>query len=195
MEDVPQEIPNRDKNALIQSTDGRERYTFQLLPDADYAAQSLVHHNSDAFFSENVDDKPSPLLLDFWYGCAAMKAWGRPIFHVFTDMTDNIYYPKPNNKRDKDDDGDEDNDGDQTTPKKKIAKQNRERERRLRRNANKKAGEMSMAEAGDFILALRWMAAGKKWPTKEDQDKVQHQRSVDKVSEWQARQLKLGEMV
>ena len=123
MEDVPQEDPDRADG--LRSTDETERYTFQLFPTADHATHRLVRHNSDAVFPENTVDKPLPLLLDFWYGCAAMKTWGRPIFHVFTDMTNNIYYPKPNNKRDKDDDGDEGNDGDQTTPKKKIAKQNR----------------------------------------------------------------------
>ena len=194
MEDVPQEDPDRTDG--LRSTDGRERYTIQLFPKASVATQRLVRHNSDAVFPENTVDKPSPLLLDFWYGSVATKTWGQSIMQIFQDMTDDIYYPKPNNKRDKDDDEDEDSDGDQTTPKKKIAKQNRDREeRRLRRNANKETREFSIAEAGDFILALRWMAAGKKWPRKEEQDKVQHQRSVDKVSEWQARQLKLGETV
>ena len=189
MEDVPQEVPNRDENAPIQSTDGRERYTLQLFPNPSFMTRSNVHHNSDAFFSENAVDKPSPLLLDFWYGSVAMKTWGQSTMQVFQDITDNIYYPEHGDSRDKD--GDEDSEEKQWSLEKNIKKKERE-ERRLRRNANKETREFSIAEAGDFILALRWMAAGKKWPTKEEQDKVQHQRSVDKVSEWQARQSKLG---
>ena len=186
MEDVPQEDPARADG--LRSTDETERYTFQLFPTADRAIHRFVRHNSDAVFPENTVDKPLPLLLDFWYGSVAMKTWGQSTMQVFQDITDNIYYPEHGDSRDKD--GDEDSEEKQWSLEKNIKKKERE-ERRLRRNANKETREFSIAEAGDFILALRWMAAGKKWPTKEDQDKVQHQRSVDKVSEWQARQSEL----
>ena len=187
MEDVPLEDPDRTDG--LRSTDETERYTIQLFPGVSAVTQRLVRHNTDALFPESTVDKPSPLLLDFWYGSVAMKTWGQSTMQVFQDMTDNIYYPEHGDNRDKD--GDEDRDEKQRSLKKNSKKQNREKEeRRLRRNA-KEAGKMSMAEAGDFILALRWMAAGKKWPTEEEKAKAQHQRSVDKVNEWQARQSKL----
>ncbi|KAF7333904.1 hypothetical protein MSAN_02403200 [Mycena sanguinolenta] len=80
VDDIPPGHTRPLKND-IEYPDG-ERYTLQWL-DGCAEERAVIPNNSDAKFRINTQiDKPSPMLLHYNYGAAAVKWWGRGKSHL-----------------------------------------------------------------------------------------------------------------
>ncbi len=79
-------------------SDDSPRYTVHLFPDFAATFEYLAPSGADAWFpamKEEGHSPPSSLLLDFWYGCVALRAWGQDAFRSYCKAKmDDIYYPQ-----------------------------------------------------------------------------------------------------
>ncbi len=95
--DVPKATPVRvpgESELDIPSDDG-PRYTVHLLPDFAKTLQRIAPSGASVWFPATMEEDhspPSTLLLDFWYGCVALRAWGQDAFRSY--CMDEIFGPE-----------------------------------------------------------------------------------------------------
>jgi hypothetical protein len=90
-----EDVPPRHERTLSEDIKypDQERYTLQWLNGSE-ALQLRTPNNSDATFKKyNRKPKPSPLLLHYNYGAAAVKWWGHGAAHLARSNRPNI--PRP----------------------------------------------------------------------------------------------------
>ncbi len=77
----------------IPSDDG-PHYTIHLFPDFAKTLQHIAPSGASVWFPAMEEDHspPSTLLLDFWYGCVALRAWGQDAFRSY--CTNEIFGPE-----------------------------------------------------------------------------------------------------
>ncbi len=149
----------------------------------DALLERFANHNSDAQISAGagearptVAEGPSPLLLDFWYGCAAVQAWGTDEFKAKAlDMTRDLYCPN----------GDEAN-----RPRPVGTKDERLDRREDRYERRMDAERATRVDYFDLILGLgmRLRGAQESADEKDGKDEKELKESVDKVTDWLADQ-------
>ncbi len=90
---LPQSGVPGEERTDIPSDDG-PRYTVHLFPDFAKTLQHIAPSGASVWFPAMEEDHspPSTLLLDFWYGCVALRAWGQDAFRSY--CTNEIFGPE-----------------------------------------------------------------------------------------------------
>jgi hypothetical protein len=167
VEDVPHKVPLEEsptKRFTMQHFDhfGREPSLY-----------SSALHNLDARQPEddNLNQWPSALILDFFYGCAALNAWGVVPFAQFVrESTKDVYYDaKPDDER----------------RTRQVAERNARLEARTRRRLASHPEESQISDVMDIVMAL-WMRPYRASSPRQRQ--TMHSSDVngsrDKVQAW-----------
>lgn len=156
------------------------RFIIQFFELLDKNAQTLLApHNQDARQPIDIDRFPPPVIIDMFYGCAAVLKW-RSIqcsdgMWPTSSHCDNLESPHKDGGV---------SDSDEYTANKAAAKAARAAARKER----KAEAARPLAEAMDFLASL-WLRHApvrrQQSPSKTEQDRKQEQdRSRDKVSTW-----------
>jgi len=162
------------------------RLTLQFISNiTDRPFLSYFDNNTDARQPDDVNTWPPALILDFFYGCAALKEWGPKDFTTFVKKHNHDYYSHTEKSKGKHGDKKE------GPSKQVIGRPARYEARQEKRDGKRKCDdqeecdENTMSETMDLVMGL-WMRHVKK--TQPEQDithipKDDHSRS-EMVQAW-----------
>jgi hypothetical protein len=143
------DIPYTGTTANIPSS----RVTLQYFNVEDPCVLSVVPNNSDARLPQDISNWPPPLILDFFYACAAVNAWSSDGFKNFVKQSTSDYYDNAEVKfsgvnREGEDQQEED--VSQRMPKHRTSKRGSKR----KRGSDDKCKGNSLIEAMDIVNRL-----------------------------------------
>jgi hypothetical protein len=74
---LDEDVPPSPGPIRGQQTNGSGRFILRhFVEQLDDVAQMFYPHNQNARQPADIDDFPPPVLLEMWYGCAAVLRWG-----------------------------------------------------------------------------------------------------------------------
>jgi hypothetical protein len=96
LDDVPYHAPPEEsppRRLTSKCCNVSHRLTLQHFDEVGHSLNLTAPHNSDARRPDDTSEWPPDLIFDFFYGCAAVKAWGRNLFimRVRKSVTDRYH--------------------------------------------------------------------------------------------------------
>ena len=116
---LDEDIPASPGPIRGPQTNGSGRFILQhFVEQLDDVAQIFYPHNQNARQTADIDNFPPPVLLEMWYGCAAVLRWGvQPTVDAIWSLAGAHYYDNlPGDDGDDDAPGDDDVPGDDGAP-------------------------------------------------------------------------------
>jgi len=176
--DVPKVDPVRELGNTELPIDGAGgRYTLQHFPGVEFTIALLAPANADAWIPESLDERerPSQLLLDFWYGAAALQAWGQDSFQSYIKEHGKLpYYPPQGN--------DEDHDKRVVSKRPHVVDSSIKKGRGLYRR-RRRAAESRMGKTMN-IMRFFLATAGREEEFLAKKEEEEKQYAVEKVNDW-----------
>jgi hypothetical protein len=135
---------------------------------------SAIHNNSDARQPDDDSAWPPALIFDFFYGCAALNAWGEKPFKTFVKKLNSGNYYHEAKSGESNDDGRYKQEGTSQQAMDRRARREAE-ERKRKRDDQEEYGWDSFGETMDLMMGL-WMRQARKRQPKQDVPEVDHSK-------------------
>jgi len=167
------------------------RLTLQNLGTPDELLDTWIRiYTTDVRHPADVSTWPPPLILDFFYGCVALKAWGPKSFTKFIqDLNSHDYYESAEAKSGESGHGGNENE-EENIPQHNLERRARYEERQKRRGEGEpkddqeEHGQDEFGEVMDVVMTL-WMRHAPKRQSEQDTPRVPEvDHSKQKVQTW-----------